>query len=266
MAGTSELPLEVSSDTEDDDQVLDRDLVLGRVADHRGARSDSLPRPPPSATVSMEPPQLTGALGNESGAILTLLLRAGGATLATEDFWCRRALHLPTPLSAIEVLYARMVLVLLQCPYCGTSEMVISGRMYGTNQYKPAVHVNCSRPHCGCRACGATAQVAPVELAYTQTGAVPYFPFFLCARAQASFSLAPVVTNVGGGQYCFTLLAVPCNKTCCNVPLKKIEFNVYSSCLVPGASVSATVNGVPQQSVPHLIGPKMVRRVAAFCE
>ncbi|EFJ49122.1 extracellular matrix glycoprotein pherophorin-V21 [Volvox carteri f. nagariensis] len=105
-------------------------------------------------------------------------------------------------------------------------------------------------------ACGATAQVAPVELAYTQTGAVPYFPFFLCARAQASFSLAPVVTNVGGGQYCFTLLAVPCNKTCCNVPLKKIEFNVYSSCLVPGASVSATVNGVPTAVSPSFDRPQ----------
>ncbi|EFJ39589.1 extracellular matrix glycoprotein pherophorin-V24, partial [Volvox carteri f. nagariensis] len=75
--------------------------------------------------------------------------------------------------------------------------------------------------------------------AYTQTGAVPYFPFFLCARAQASFSLAPVVTNVGGGQYCFTL-----------------QFNVYSSCLVPGASVSATVNGVPTAVSPSFDRPQ----------
>lgn len=51
----------------------------------------------------------------------------------------------------------------------------------------------------------------------------PYFPFFECSQEPASYSLAPVIKNMGGGQYCFTLLTTLCDHPCCNVDLKKIE-------------------------------------------
>ncbi|GLI70736.1 hypothetical protein VaNZ11_015761, partial [Volvox africanus] len=56
--------------------------------------------------------------------------------------------------------------------------------------------------------------------------------------------------------YCFTLLTTLCNHACCNVDLKKIEFNVYESCLVSGASVSATINGLPTSVLPSYDRPQ----------
>ncbi|EFJ49007.1 extracellular matrix glycoprotein pherophorin-V42 [Volvox carteri f. nagariensis] len=73
----------------------------------------------------------------------------------------------------------------------------------------------------------------------------PDFPFFQCAGAQTSYGLVPDISDMGGGQYCFTLSATSCDDSCCNLPLTNIEFNVQARCVIDDAFVSATINGVP---------------------
>ncbi|GIM09210.1 hypothetical protein Vretimale_13070, partial [Volvox reticuliferus] len=89
-----------------------------------------------------------------------------------------------------------------------------------------------------------------------QIGTISFFPYFDCARAASSYSLAPEVTFMGGQQYCFTVMAANCTRNqCCNRDLKKLEFNVFSSCVVNGAEVKATINGVPTKVGPFYDKP-----------
>ncbi|GIL50249.1 hypothetical protein Vafri_6458 [Volvox africanus] len=103
----------------------------------------------------------------------------------------------------------------------------------------------------------ALAQVSEdLQAASLQIGTIPFFPYFDCVRAASSFSLAPEVTSMGGQQYCFTIVANNCTRNqCCNRDLKKIEFNVYSECVVIGADVKATINGVPTKVGPFYDKP-----------
>ena len=70
------------------------------------------------------------------------------------------------------------------------------------------------------RASEAAAQAAGAA----QSGRIGFFPFFDCARASSSFSFASAVTSMGGGQFCFTLIAANCTRNrCCNTDVRKIE-------------------------------------------
>ena len=60
---------------------------------------------------------------------------------------------------------------------------------------------------------------AAEEASSVQTGMVPNFPFFQCARAPAAHSLAPTVKSMGGGEYCFKLVLNNCSNRCCKVDL-----------------------------------------------
>ncbi|GIL56727.1 hypothetical protein Vafri_12042 [Volvox africanus] len=95
----------------------------------------------------------------------------------------------------------------------------------------------------------ANAQDDDTEGQGVQTGTIPNFPFRSCNTSNGAYRLAPVWAPLGGGQYCFTIQvnqdAQSCSGACCTSGLHKIEFNVSSSCLVAGASVTATLNGVP---------------------
>ncbi|EFJ42018.1 extracellular matrix glycoprotein pherophorin-V4 [Volvox carteri f. nagariensis] len=79
-------------------------------------------------------------------------------------------------------------------------------------------------------------------------GSIPNFPFRNCNTTNGAYRLAPVWRPSGINTYCFKIQvsqdALSCTGACCSADLHKIEFNVSSSCLVAGASVVATVNGV----------------------
>ncbi|EFJ42051.1 extracellular matrix glycoprotein pherophorin [Volvox carteri f. nagariensis] len=79
-------------------------------------------------------------------------------------------------------------------------------------------------------------------------GSIPNFPFRNCNTTNGAYRLAPVWRPSGSNTYCFKIQvsqdALSCTGACCSADLHKIEFNVSSSCLVAGASVVATVNGV----------------------
>ncbi|GLI65224.1 hypothetical protein VaNZ11_008706, partial [Volvox africanus] len=82
-----------------------------------------------------------------------------------------------------------------------------------------------------------------------QTGTIPNFPYRSCNTSNGAYRLAPVWVPLGISQYCFKIEvrqdAQSCSGACCTALLHKIEFNVSSSCLVAGSSVTATLNGVP---------------------
>ncbi|GIL56737.1 hypothetical protein Vafri_12055, partial [Volvox africanus] len=82
-----------------------------------------------------------------------------------------------------------------------------------------------------------------------QTGAIPDFPFRNCDTNNGAYLLAPAWRPMGGTKYCFNIEVMndpnTCWSSCCTATLHKIEFNVSDSCLVPGAYVTATLNGVP---------------------
>ncbi|GLI65218.1 hypothetical protein VaNZ11_008699 [Volvox africanus] len=80
-----------------------------------------------------------------------------------------------------------------------------------------------------------------------QSGKFPLFPYVNCIKDGGVYGLAPSVSDLGGGKYCFTIVVDDqrCTDPCCSSDLYKIELNVANSCLVSGASVSATLNGVP---------------------
>ncbi|GIL70005.1 hypothetical protein Vretimale_19698 [Volvox reticuliferus] len=87
-----------------------------------------------------------------------------------------------------------------------------------------------------------------------QTGSISDFPFRSCNKTNGAYRLAPVWRPAGGGQYCFKIEVrqepQSCSGACCTAALHKIEFNVSSSCLVAGSSVTATLNGVPTRVGP----------------
>ncbi|GIL76979.1 hypothetical protein Vretimale_8582 [Volvox reticuliferus] len=80
-----------------------------------------------------------------------------------------------------------------------------------------------------------------------QSGKFPLFPYANCIRDGGVYGLAPSVSDLGGGKYCFTIIVddQSCTGSCCSSDLNKIMLNVANSCLVSGASVSATLDGVP---------------------
>ncbi|KAG2428449.1 hypothetical protein HXX76_011569 [Chlamydomonas incerta] len=95
--------------------------------------------------------------------------------------------------------------------------------------------------------------------AQLQSGLYTSFPYCKCT-ARGQYSLERVVDSVGGGQYCFTIrVQAPagCTSYCCTqADLRKIEFHVQPQCGVNnGASVSATVNGVPTRIGPAFDQP-----------
>ncbi|GIM03932.1 hypothetical protein Vretimale_8588 [Volvox reticuliferus] len=94
-----------------------------------------------------------------------------------------------------------------------------------------------------------------------QTGAITQFPYRSCNSSNGAYRLAPVWVPLGSGKYCFTIEvrqdAQACSGDCCTSGLHKIEFNVSSSCLVPGASVTATLNGVPTRVGPVFDKPPL---------
>lgn len=59
-----------------------------------------------------------------------------------------------------------------------------------------------------------------------QTGQFANFPYCRCDHSQSAYRMESTVMAYGNGTYCFTLLVQPCNSTCCNVDLKKIEVGV----------------------------------------
>ncbi|EFJ49282.1 extracellular matrix glycoprotein pherophorin-V15 [Volvox carteri f. nagariensis] len=87
-----------------------------------------------------------------------------------------------------------------------------------------------------------------------QSGAIPTFPYFNCARWISSYRISPNFKAYGGGTYCFTLTVKSppgCTSYCCTKSdVKKIEFNVRRECNVLGAVIKSTVNGAPTR-----IGP-----------
>ncbi|GIL56743.1 hypothetical protein Vafri_12031 [Volvox africanus] len=94
---------------------------------------------------------------------------------------------------------------------------------------------------------GVSGQAVPGVDSRLQSGKFPLFPYANCMKDGGVYGLAPSVSDLGGGKYCFTIVVddQSCTGPCCSSDLYKIELNVANSCLVSGASVSATLNGVP---------------------
>ncbi|GIM03922.1 hypothetical protein Vretimale_8578, partial [Volvox reticuliferus] len=89
-----------------------------------------------------------------------------------------------------------------------------------------------------------------------QTGSISNFPFRNCETNDGAYHLAPAWWPMGGNKYCFNIEVMnDCWSSCCTATLHKIEFNVSSSCLVAGASVTATLNGVPTRVGPSYDKP-----------
>ncbi|GLI70354.1 hypothetical protein VaNZ11_015116, partial [Volvox africanus] len=80
------------------------------------------------------------------------------------------------------------------------------------------------------------------------------FPYCDCARNTPSpYRFLPTVTVKKPGLYCMTLLVntTGCTGRCCNVDLRKIEFDVNPRCNVRGTTVKSTVNGVYTSTGPN---------------
>ncbi|KAG2485372.1 hypothetical protein HYH03_015863 [Edaphochlamys debaryana] len=83
-----------------------------------------------------------------------------------------------------------------------------------------------------------------------QTGLYTAFPYCKCAPNRPSaYSLFPLVSASGTGEYCFTLqVARPagCTSYCCQgADLRKIELDVVPGCDTHNTNATATLNGTP---------------------
>ncbi|GIL49712.1 hypothetical protein Vafri_5983 [Volvox africanus] len=96
-----------------------------------------------------------------------------------------------------------------------------------------------------------------------QAGTERKFPYCSCYRPPANpspYSFLSTITVPAKGQYCFTLSVntTGCNTgRCCDVDLKKIEFDINGKCNVKSASVKATVAGRFTSTGPNIYIYKM---------